>query len=295
MLLSFSRAVVAVPDAAGSAVCTNAQRCADVYRLLGASSLGAVQSAEVQPIPRENEVLLTHAAAQRGGNYTLIAANGVTGDGFDDAGAIRSASAESLGRTPLDRATFGGLGLPIVHFGDGPLAADPFGDGSEFSFVFRYGEKVYLGPNRSGQRSVRMNADGSQVEDMTWRLGKDVNNGIGTHSLNNASAPFPGVGHAGCQNNSYECGPDNENGRGLFTSGQLAGARVAGARRWPERRRAGLHLHGARSRHDAPAQVRGSRAARSAAPPRASAPWASTAAAPTWASRTPAARASPSW
>ena len=35
VLLSFSRAVVSVADAAGSAVCTSAQRCSGRYKLLG--------------------------------------------------------------------------------------------------------------------------------------------------------------------------------------------------------------------------------------------------------------------
>ncbi|MCI0569469.1 MAG: hypothetical protein L0Y66_01840 [Myxococcaceae bacterium] len=224
VVLVFSRAVVTDEGEVGSATCTSPEACAGLYRLVGPTSLGDVRQAEVRPVPRENEVLLTHAVSQSGGNYTVIAANGRDGDGLNEpgGGAIRALdTGEALGAMPLDRATFAGLGLPIVHFGDGPLAADPFGDGSTFAYVFSYGDKVYVGPNRTGSRTVRMNADGTQVEDLGFSFEKDTNNAVGTRSLNSAPAPFPSVGSIGCSNNTYECGPDNEDGRGLFTSGVM--------------------------------------------------------------------------
>ncbi|HZA49357.1 MAG TPA: hypothetical protein VE549_01380, partial [Myxococcaceae bacterium] len=222
----FSRPLRAGPDSAGSAGCTTAAQCAVRYKLLGATSLGTIDRATVRAAPLDNEIILEHAQPQGGGMYTFIAANGTNGDGFDDAsfGALVTPSgAEVLGATPRDRAGFVGAGDPILGIGDGPVAADPFADSYTFTYVFKYREKIYLGPSGPGEGALRLNADGSQPENVGFAFAKDVNNTVGTKSGNNSAAPFPSIGAVGCANNTYACGPDNENGRGLFASGLIGG------------------------------------------------------------------------
>ena len=222
----FSKPLKAGPDSAGSAGCTTAAQCAQRYKLLGATSLGTIIAVTARPAPLDNEIILEHQQPQGGGMYTLIAANGINGDGFDDVsfGALLSQSgAETLGASPKDRASFTGAGDPIVGIGDGPVSADPFADSYTFTYVFKYREKIYLGPSGPGDGALRMNADGSQPENVGFAFAKDVNNAVGTKSGNNSAAPFPSIGAAGCANNTYACGPDNENGRGLFASGQIGG------------------------------------------------------------------------
>ncbi|TMB29240.1 MAG: hypothetical protein E6J65_03025 [Deltaproteobacteria bacterium] len=100
-----------------------------------------------------------------------------------------------------------------------PVAQDPFADGTAFSYVFAYAGRVYLGPSQDGTRAVRMQPDGTGVEAVQFHFVKDPN-GV----KNSASLPpppndyFPSLGFLGCTQNTLQCGPDNEDGRGLFTS-----------------------------------------------------------------------------
>jgi hypothetical protein len=225
VLVTFSKVVTPGPDLSGGAGCTSAATCALRYRLVGATGLGAILSAQVRPVPYDNEVILTHSAPQSGGNYTVIAANGVDGDGLDDSasGAITAyGSSEKLADLPLDRAIFTGLGRPVLYFGDGPIQVDPFADGSAFTYVFPYRNKVYLGPNHTGARAVRMDPDGFHPEDMGFRFRQDTV-ATGTRSHNSFTGTLPSIGYVGCLNNTAQCGPDNEDGRGLFTSGLIGG------------------------------------------------------------------------
>lgn len=106
------------------------------------------------------------------------------------------------------------------------LAADPFGDGTAFSFVFPYNGRVYLGPNRTGTGGVRMAPDGSGAESFTWRLPADT---VGNRTSNAKPPPYTALGATGCAKDSYACGPDNENGRGLFFAGTVGGQEWLGA------------------------------------------------------------------
>ena len=223
--LTFSKAVLSNPDMAGSADCTSSSECDQRYRLIGPTSLGSVSSAVVLAAPQDDAVVLAHANSQSGGVYTVIAANATDGDGFDDAGwgAIRDSSdAEGLAGDPDDRSGFSGLGSDITDFEDGPVLFDPFGDGSSSSFVFVYADKLYLGPNDSGTGAVRSNGDGSSPQSISFDFFADTNAAAGSTS-DNTSTPYTSIGSSACTGgDAPECGPDNEDGRGLFASGLVA-------------------------------------------------------------------------
>jgi len=223
--LTFSKALLSSPDTPGSADCTGPSECDQRYQLIGPTSLGSVTSAVVHAAPEDDSVVLTHANAQGGGVYTVLAANAADGDGFDDAawGAIKdSYDVESLASAPEDRAGFSGLGSDIIDFEDGPVLFDPFGDGSTSSFLFVYADKLYLGPNDSGTGAVRSNGDGSSPQSITFDFFQDTNTAGGSTS-DNSSTPYQSIGSAACTGgDAPECGPDNEDGRGLFASGLVA-------------------------------------------------------------------------
>ena len=100
------------------------------------------------------------------------------------------------------------------------LAGDPFGDGTAFSFVFKYDGKVYLGPNKNGTGALRVNPDGTSPASIAFSFPADLN---GNKTDNKAAAPYPSIGRAGCAKDTVECGPDNEDGRGAFAAGTLGG------------------------------------------------------------------------
>jgi hypothetical protein len=115
---------------------------------------------------------------------------------------------------------------------------DPFhADGTSFSYLFRYGERLYLGPRKDGRGGVRFNLNGTGGENFSFSFPRDS---AGALSSNLAQAPFPSIGSTGCQANTHGCGPDNEDGRGLFFSGKvgtqewlgIGGARSAGSLRY---------------------------------------------------------------
>ncbi len=101
------------------------------------------------------------------------------------------------------------------------VASDPFGDGSTFAFANGYAGAVVLGPNDAGTEAARIAPDGSSIAIDTFSLPADT---IGTTTSNTAAAPYPSLGAAGCTANSYACGPNDENGRGVFASAMLGGS-----------------------------------------------------------------------
>ncbi|WP_375770650.1 hypothetical protein NR798_07060 [Archangium gephyra] len=217
VVLTFSRPMQPGPDMAGSAGCTSRATCAARYQLTGSSALGAVLSARVLSAPRDNEVILTHERLQGGGQYTARAANTEDGDG------LRSVWGERLGASPLDRVTFTGFGPLVSAWQDGPVQVDPFADGVASTSAVAYRGRMYLGPNASGTRAVGMDQDGVRPDDLAFRFRKDTQRLSGTRSANTAGAPFPSIGFPGCREGSYQCGPDNEDGRALFASGTFGG------------------------------------------------------------------------
>ena len=217
VVLTFSRPMLAGPDVPGSAGCSSTATCAARYQLTGASSLGAVLSARVLSAPRDNEVILTHANTQGGGQYTALAAHGAGSEG------LKSVWGERLGASPLDRVTFTGFGPLVSTWQEGPVQVDPFADGVAFTSAVAYRGRVYLGPNADGTRAVGMDQDGVRPDDLAFRFRKDTQKLTGSRSSNAAGAPFPSIGFAGCRENSYQCGPDNEDGRARFAAGSFGG------------------------------------------------------------------------
>lgn len=106
------------------------------------------------------------------------------------------------------------------------LAADPFGDGTAFSYVFSYRGKVWLGPRGSGFGAVSMNPDGTGPINNSFSFLKDV--GTNATHKNSSVAPYPSIGSLGCVANTAACGPNNENGRGLFFSATISGVEYLG-------------------------------------------------------------------
>ena len=82
---------------------------------------------------------------------------------------------------------------------------------------------MYLGPNRDGTRVLRFLDEGDLFQQVTFRFFKDTDIAGGSTSTNLAAGPLPSIGFTGCTINSTECGPDNEDGRGLLSSATLGG------------------------------------------------------------------------
>ena len=112
-----------------------------------------------------------------------------------------------------------------------PVSSDPFADGSSFAYVFSYAGRVYLGPSGDGATAVRMKYDGTATE--TVRFGFETDFGNIKNSVSPTPTAFPSLGSLGCTPDTLECGPDDEDGRGLFSSVVLSGREwlfAAGAR-----------------------------------------------------------------
>ncbi|MCC6808780.1 MAG: hypothetical protein IT381_15245 [Deltaproteobacteria bacterium] len=187
-------------------------------------------------------VTLTHSADQCANTYTVIGANTDTTDGFNESVSYPTASdrpikssgtpapQQNLQASPRDRAFFNGAGTQLC----GPMWFDPFTDGSDAGTLANYGSRLYIGPNRNGNTAARCQYDGTFPEVLSFGIAKDTNAaGGGTHLNTMAAAPvgptanYVTFGHAACTNNSSDalagCGPDNEDGRGVFNVTTLAG------------------------------------------------------------------------
>ena len=247
VLLRFSKPVLSGVNGAGSAECSGGVQCGVRYRLTGASDLGSISSVRLTDgvlcggaTTDTASACLTHANLQGGGVYTVTGANGIDGDGFNNVGtfapndAIRDATnAQNLNIAPGDRISFDGCGSDPTVFTDGALAGDPFADTSAFGYVRSYANRIYVGPNQLGNSAVRFYPDGSSPQNLTFSISKDTT-GARTSANTDTSRdggipvpPYVTLGHSGCSSNdaaiSTGCGPDNENGRGLFTAGTFGG------------------------------------------------------------------------
>jgi hypothetical protein len=103
------------------------------------------------------------------------------------------------------------------------IAPDPFGDGSPFAFAAGYAGEVYVGPNATGSEAARFAPDGSAGSDaelLEFALPADI---VGTETANHQPPVYPSLGADGCMQNTYACGPNNENGRGVLADVQFAG------------------------------------------------------------------------
>jgi hypothetical protein len=202
--------------------------------------LGTINNARRGSGVNANQVTLTHTGNQFGATFMVIGSNGINNDGFNDAtiGAIQTDTLdESLQQSPKDRAYWNGCAAPITTFDGGPISLDPFGDGSDFGYLALYHNKVYIGPNKNGNSACRMDPDGSNPVINFFTFNKDNSSSNGTRTMDNGASsrdgsilvpPFVTVGHSGCTTGNAGinsgCGPDNENGRGLFVSGLINGA-----------------------------------------------------------------------
>lgn len=102
-----------------------------------------------------------------------------------------------------------------------PVATNPFGDGTSFAYVFSYANEVYLGPSADGFRGVRANFDGTAPE--VFQFGFQTDPAGVKNAVSPLPAYFPSLGSTGCTPDTLQCGPDDEDGRGLFTSVILGG------------------------------------------------------------------------
>ena len=100
------------------------------------------------------------------------------------------------------------------------IASAPLGATTTFAYVFDFNGRVYLGPGRDGTGGVRVLPDGSSPQPFTLTFQGDRVNGNDNGASNGL---FPSLGSTNCTPDTLQCGPDNENGRGLFASGIVAG------------------------------------------------------------------------
>jgi hypothetical protein len=202
--LSFSKVPLAGNNLAGTAGCTNATECNKRYKFV--PSLGDVTSAVVGTGYLANTVTLTHTAEQTGRSYTLIVANGINGDGFDDFswGAIKnSTGSESIPARPLDRVSFTGIGGVVNDLQDGEYFDDPFVDGTTFSYTFNYGNRVYLGTNQDNSAAFRFDPSGANAVTVNFNFSQTGGSctttpGFGYITSNITTAPTCGpTGNSG--------------------------------------------------------------------------------------------------
>jgi len=140
-------------------------------------------------------------------------------------------SAEVHGTDAVDGSPRSATAGATVAISDAvQLANAPLGSATTFAYVFEFNGRVYLGPSNDGKSGLRMLADGSAPEPFTLAFRADRVNGNDNPASNSS---FPSLGFANCARDTLQCGPDNENGRGLFGSGSIAGVPwlfAAGAR-----------------------------------------------------------------
>ena len=101
------------------------------------------------------------------------------------------------------------------------VASAPLGATTTFAYVFDFNGRVYLGPGADGTGGVRMLPDGSSAEPVTFGFRTDPVNGNRNGAINRSI--WPTLGFTNCVRDTPQCGPDNENGRGLFASGTIGG------------------------------------------------------------------------
>ncbi|PJZ57217.1 hypothetical protein CH367_10810 [Leptospira barantonii] len=256
IVLNFSKAPKTGNNVAGSAECTGSTECGNRYKISGASDLGTINSAKVLDGVVCNgasadsaKVCVVHNLVQTGAQYAIISADSLDGDGFNNSswGSIRnSLDTENLQSSPRDRASFLGCGTSPVNFADGPVAIDP--NASTFGYLADYNSKIYSGPNNTGNGAFRFAYDGGNPESVQFTFEKDTtaqdsdptnvsSNTASSRENSIAVPPYVTLGHSGCTSNNATlvlgCGPDNESGRGAFSTGILGSTAylfIAGAR-----------------------------------------------------------------
>ncbi|MDP2340924.1 MAG: hypothetical protein Q8O67_08205 [Deltaproteobacteria bacterium] len=97
------------------------------------------------------------------------------------------------------------------------VVVDPFGAG-RFAAVARVGDELLIGPGPAGDDVLRW-IDGAPPERLTLRFLADVVGHVPVNATSSAS-----IGRSGCAPGTASCGPDGEDGRGLFTGVRVNGA-----------------------------------------------------------------------
>ncbi len=148
---------------------------------------------------------------------TLQVAASVTGTDANDSTSLAASASASSTVQAQPEATL--------------ISADPFAaDGTNFSYLFSYQGMLYAGPNKRGTAAVRMAPDGTGPVPINWKLEVDSSL-LGNNARNSAYQPLlilgapdcHTIGALGCAQNTTACGPDNEGGRAVFTSGTVNG------------------------------------------------------------------------
>jgi hypothetical protein len=242
MLVVFNKAVIGGTGTGGAELNTR-------YKFNN-SILGVNPSSAARGSGANTNQVTLGTLSQSGATFMVIGSNGINGDGFNDSGVgpimtSEESPQENLQPSPKDRGPWVGCGPIIDSFEGGPIALDPFGDGSTFGYLASYHQKLYIGPNSNGNAANRMEPDGSNPTNNYFTFIKDTStaNSTGTHDNNSVTPPtrYKTIGHTGCTKNSADinagCGPDNENGRGLFVNGVINGTEylfLTGGRSWGE-------------------------------------------------------------
>ncbi len=258
MVVVFNKAVEAGTGDGGAELATR-------YHFNNTTIGSAPTSAVRGSAPNANRVTLGTSFFQKARTYVVIGANGDDLYGFTEGGvgAIKTTTnvsegaeipQENLQAYPRDRAPWVGYGTPILNLDDGPLSEDPFADTSTFGYLASYGGKVYIGPNNLGNATSRMDPDASNPEVAYFQFEKDTSGTTGSDGETNQASndattrdgtiavpPYVTIGHTGCTADTADintgCGPDNENGRGVFSSGMIGSTEyifLGGARTVPD-------------------------------------------------------------
>lgn len=244
LVLSFSKDVKGGLNLTGTGECdtTSTPNCNDVYKI--SSSLGNVMSARKLDgticgglAADAKKVCVNHSLPQSGATYSIQVADATDADGFEN-GSVGLVS-NTIPSSPLkpsdDSATFTGCGTVPVTLADGILIDDPFRDGSTYGDLVSYLGNVVIGPNANGNKASRFALDGTGLTDLTFSLAKDINTLTGSRTQQNSfggmssSSPFVynTIGKVGCTPHSgllsNTCGPNNQDGRGVFYSATVGG------------------------------------------------------------------------
>jgi hypothetical protein len=178
----------------------------------------ALLAAPAPPSPADLPGPLAAGACLPPQTWSVVAANGVSGTlifrvrvSADDANEPRSMLQTVTATTSISEAQ--------------QLASDPFGDGTSFSYLFTYGGKLHLGPGRDGGSVIRSDPDGGNPQPVRTAFFRDAN--VNPHwTADPALGPYAWYGTLGMPGCTWwadqsGCGPDLENGRGLFTTGRF--------------------------------------------------------------------------
>lgn len=202
----FNKPVKTGNDAAGTAGCTTSAECG--YRYKFSPGLGNITSGVTGTGALANSVLLTTQSAQTGSAYLLIVANAIDGDNFDNgSNSVQDTGGTVVQATPFDRAGFQGLGIPIDDVSDGPYFSDPFSDGSTFSWVFKYANRIYLGTNDRNNAAFRFEADGANPVTVDFKF-----------SAGSSCSTTTTFGYGATRTCGTNQGPNDERGVVGFTS-----------------------------------------------------------------------------